>query len=75
MMQFAKFLLILGVVFLISGGMLYLLSRLGLNFGQFPGNIRFESGNATCVVALGASILLSILLTLVLNVIIRIMYK
>ena len=75
MMPIAKLMVLLGVIFLITGGLLYLLTRLGLNFSQLPGNIRWESGNFTCMVALGASILLSILLTLVLNIIIRIMYK
>ena len=75
MMPIAKLMVLLGVIFLITGGLLYLLTRLGLNFSQLPGNIRWQSGNFTCMVALGASILLSILLTLVLNIIIRIMYK
>ena len=75
MMPIAKLMLVLGVIFLITGGVLYLLSRLGLNFSHLPGNIRLESGNFTCVVALGASILLSILLTLALNIIARIMSK
>ena len=75
MMPLAKLLLVLGVIFFITGGVLYLLSRLGLNFNQLPGNIQWESGNFTCVVALGASILLSILLTLALNIFARIMNK
>ena len=75
MMPLAKLLLVLGVILFITGGVLYLLSRLGLNFNQLPGNIQWESGNFTCVVALGASILLSILLTLALNIFARFMNK
>ena len=75
MIPVAKLMVVLGVIFLITGGVLYLLSRLSLSFNRLPGNIRWESGNFTCVVALGVSILLSILLTLALNITVRIMYK
>jgi flagellar biosynthesis protein FliR len=75
MMSIAKLLVILGVVFLVAGGLVYLFSRLGLSFGRLPGDIRVQGQNATCVIALGTSILLSILLTIVLNVIIRLMNR
>ena len=75
MISTAKILIALGVVFLITGGVLYMFSRLGLNIGQLPGDIRLESSNVTCVIALGTSILLSILLTLALNIIVRIMNR
>ena len=75
MISTAKILVILGVIFIITGGVVYLFSRLGVNFGHLPGNIRLESGNFTCMIALGTSIVLSILLTLALNIIVRIMYK
>jgi hypothetical protein len=75
MIWIAKILVILGVVFIITGGVLYLFSRLGITIGQLPGDIRWESSNFTCVIALGTSILLSILLTLALNIIVRIVNK
>jgi hypothetical protein len=67
----ARFIMIAGVVLFLVGGLIYLLSRLGVNLFQLPGDIRFESGNLTCVVPLVSSILLSILLTVILNLIIR----
>lgn len=75
MMAMARFLMIMGVVFLIAGGLVYLFSRLGLTIGRLPGDIRLQGENATCVLALGTSILLSILLTIVLNVIVRLMNR
>lgn len=75
MASIAKLLVILGLVFLVAGGLLYLFSRMGLSFGRIPGDIRLQTSNATCVVALGTSILLSILLTLALNIIIRLMNR
>jgi hypothetical protein len=67
MLSFGRLLIILGAIFLLTGGALYLLGRSGIHFTNFPGNIRFQFGNSTCVLALGVSILLSILLTIGLN--------
>ncbi len=71
MLQFARWLVILGVAFILAGGVLYLLARAGFSPGRMPGNVVIQSGNMTCVFALGASILLSVLLTLALNLLAR----
>jgi hypothetical protein len=71
MIPAARLFIILGVAFLIIGGLIYLAARLGFQFGQLPGNIRIQTENFTCVFALGASIILSILLTVILNIIAR----
>lgn len=65
--SFSRYILTAGVILLLIGGIVYLFEKAGLRFGSLPGDIRIERGNATCVVALGASILLSVLLTLLLN--------
>jgi hypothetical protein len=70
-MQVARFLIILGLILLVIGGLVYLLARLGVQLGRLPGDVRIQSGNFTCVFPLLTSILLSIVLTLVLNIIIR----
>ena len=67
----ARILMIAGIALFAIGGMIFLFSRLGINLFQLPGDIRWESGNMTCVVPLVSSILLSILLTLILNLVIR----
>jgi hypothetical protein len=75
MLSFARILIIIGVVLLITGGLIYLAARMGIQFGKLPGNIRIEGNNFTCVFALGASILLSIILTVVLNIVARFLNK
>jgi hypothetical protein len=67
----ARALILLGVVFLVIGGMLYLLPRFHLWPGRLPGDFQLRSGNFTCILGLGTSILFSILLTLVVNLMIR----
>ena len=71
MIPLARILILLGAILLIAGGVLYLIARSGLPLGQMPGNIRIQGSNFTCVIALGASLLLSIILTIVLNLVIR----
>lgn len=71
MLSFGRVLLVLGGALMLIGGLLYFLGKSGISFARIPGNIRIQSGNATCVFALGASIALSILLTLALNLIAR----
>jgi hypothetical protein len=68
-------LIILGVIFLITGGLLYLAAKVGLPLFNLPGDIRFERENFNCVLALGTSILLSILLTIGLNLLARLLNR
>ncbi len=75
MLNFARLLIFLGLALLVIGGAIYLLARLNLPLGRLPGDIRFQSGNFTCLIGLGTSLLLSILLTIVLNVIVRLMNR
>lgn len=63
--------MLLGVVFLVIGGLFYLAARMGLSFGSIPGNIRIEGNNFTCIFGLGISLLLSIILTVLLNLFAR----
>lgn len=71
MAQFARILMLMGIVIFLSGGFLYLLSRTGIPVGRLPGDIRIQGQNMTCIIPLVTSILLSILLTVVLNIVIR----
>jgi hypothetical protein len=71
----ARILMIAGISLFVIGGLIYLLSRLGINLFQLPGDIRFQSGNVTCLVPLVSTILLSIVLTLILNIVIRYLNK
>lgn len=71
----ARLLMIAGILLFMIGGLVFLLSRLGINLFQFPGDIRFQSNNLTCIIPLVSSILLSILLTVILNLAIRFLNK
>ncbi|MFC2053246.1 DUF2905 domain-containing protein [Chloroflexota bacterium] len=53
------------------GGLIYLFERLDINLCYLPGDIRIDSGNVTCVLAIGTSLLISILLTVDLNIVAR----
>ena len=71
----ARFLMISGVVLFMTGGLIYLASRMGINLFQLPGDIRIQSNNLTCMIPLVSSILLSIILTVILNLVIRFLNK
>lgn len=75
MEQTAKILVLLGGAFLLAGGVVYLLSRLNLNFNRLPGNFVYSGENMTIYLPCAASIVISILLTVLLNIIIRMMNK
>lgn len=71
----ARLLMIAGIILFMIGGLVFLLSRLGINLFQLPGDIRFQSNNLTCIIPLVSSILLSIVLTVILNLVIRFLNK
>ena len=75
MVSLARFIIVLGVVLLVIGGLLLLAARLNLPLGRLPGDFQISFGNATCMIALGTSIFLSIVLTILLNVIARLMNR
>ena len=71
----ARILMIAGISLFVVGGLIYLFSRMGINLFQLPGDIRFQSGNVTCLIPLVSSIMLSIVLTIILNLVIRFLNK
>jgi hypothetical protein len=66
---------LLGIIFLLIGGVLFLVERFGIPVGRLPGDIRIQRGNLTCFFPLATTILLSIVLTIVLNLITRLLKK
>jgi hypothetical protein len=66
-----RWLLWLGLALAVVGGGLWLAGRAGWPLGRLPGDLRFESGNLSCLLPLGTSILFSLILTLLLNVLLR----
>jgi hypothetical protein len=74
MADFGRVLILLGIVFLIVGGVVILVGRLPL-IGRLPGDLLFQQDNMTCFFPLATAILLSLVLTVILNVIIRVLNK
>jgi hypothetical protein len=70
-MNFARILVVMGIVLIILGGLVYLFVRIGLPLGHLPGDIRIQGTNLTCFIPLSSMIILSIVLTVVLNLIVR----
>jgi hypothetical protein len=75
MISLARGLILLGLILMVVGGTIYLLTRLGIPIGQLPGDIRIQGENVSCLIPLATSIVLSIILTLLLNLLIRIINK
>jgi len=75
MIPLARILVILGLIFLLAGGLLYLAGRWGLPLGRLPGDIRIENENFTCLFPLATMVLLSVVLTIVLNLIMRLLNR
>lgn len=71
----SRIFIFIGIVLITVGGLLCLVSRLGIIPGHLPGDIRIEQENYACVVALGTSLVLSILLTLGINLILRMLNR
>ncbi len=75
MMQYARLLVILGVILIVLGGLVYLAAKINLPIGRLPGDIRIQTGNVTCIFPLATSIILSILLTVGLSLLARFLNK
>ncbi|MGC2161230.1 MAG: DUF2905 domain-containing protein [Silvibacterium sp.] len=67
----ARLLVLLGLLFLIAGGVIYVLGRLGIPFGHLPGDFAWRSKHASVYFPLGTSILLSVLFSLILYLLTR----
>jgi hypothetical protein len=71
MPSLARIFIILGVLFLLIGGLIYLSNRLNLPLGRLPGDIRIQRGQFQVYIPLTTSILLSILGSVVLSLLVR----
>ncbi|GAB4472818.1 MAG: hypothetical protein Kow0088_07700 [Anaerolineales bacterium] len=78
--QIGKWLIALGLILVVVGGLILLANRLGIGglkipLGRLPGDIRIQGENFSCFIPIASSILLSILLTVILNLIVRILNR
>ena len=62
-------LVILGVVFIVAGGIVMLLARSGLPVGRLPGDIVYRGKNTTVYFPWVSSLVISIVLSIVLYLI------
>ncbi len=66
-----RWILIIGVVIAIVGGIIWLLGRIpGLQ--NLPGTIKIQGSGITVIIPLLAMVVLSVVLTIVINIILRI---
>ncbi len=70
--DFGRSIFLVGLVIMILGLLVWIGGRF-FSTREFPGTIKFEIGEMTCVVPILASVLASIILTIVLNLIFRIL--
>jgi hypothetical protein len=75
MENFARILVIGGILMILIGGCVFLAARIGLPLGKLPGDINIQGQNASLYIPCMTSIILSIVLTIVLNIIIRFINK
>jgi len=75
MLNLSRILLLLGLIFLLAGGLLYIAARFNLPLGRLPGDIRIQGGNYSIYLPLATSLILSIVLTVLLNVIFLLLNK
>lgn len=71
MISFARILIIMGLILVVTGGLIFLLARIGLPLGHLPGDIRIQTENLTCFIPLASMIIISVVLTIILNLVVR----
>ncbi|GAP13532.1 hypothetical protein LARV_01286 [Longilinea arvoryzae] len=69
-----KLLVVLGVVVVVTGGVIWVAGRF---FGnrQLPGTVHIDFPGGSCIIPILASIVISLVLTVVLNLVIRLLHK
>ena len=72
MTDFARLLIIIGLVIAFAGMLLLVAVRFFPWLGNLPGDIRFERENFKLYIPLATMILISVLATIILNIVIRI---
>ncbi len=64
MADIGRLLIVLGIAFVVIGGIVMLLGRSGLPLGRLPGDIVYRGKNTTFYFPLATSIVLSVVLSL-----------
>ena len=69
--EIGRFVLLVGIVLVVIGGLLIAFPKIAGIFGRLPGDFRYETDQLTCLIPLGTSILLSVFLTFILSLLAR----
>lgn len=75
MTELGKWLIFVGVFFIVFGLFLLLVEKLPFGFGRLPGDIFIKKDNFAFYFPLATSLLISLLLTLILNLIFWLLRK
>ncbi len=74
MEDMGRMLILFGVLIIVIGGAILLLSRIP-GLGRLPGDITIQTGNVSCFFPIVTSIILSIVLTILLNLLLRVLNR
>lgn len=75
MNDISKWLMIIGIIIVLIGALIWLGSKLGIPFGQLPGDIHVSGENSSFYFPIVTSIVVSIILTIIINVALAIFRK
>ena len=67
MYNIGRTILIMGILLVIAGTVLVLSGKMGLPFGELPGDITWQRKNITVFIPLGTMLMVSVVLSLILN--------
>ncbi len=71
----ARIFIILGIIFLVAGGLIYLSVSLHFPLGHLPGDINIHGKNGDFYFPLTTCILISVVITILINLALRIFKK
>jgi len=74
-MNFAKWFIYIGLGFIVVGGIFYLLTKMGLPLGKFPGDIRIKGEKTEIYFPIVTFFFISVFLTLLINLFLWIFRK
>jgi len=69
--NFGKTLITIGIILVIAGAVVTILSKTGINLGKLPGDINIKKDNYSFHFPIVSSIIISIILTVILNIFFR----
>lgn len=75
MTQIPKWLIILGLMFIVAGFIFWIVAKIGIPMGKLPGDIQVQSEKFSFYFPIVTSIVLLIVLTIVINLILWIYRK